>query len=106
MPDRPGAPIKENCLMSSRIGSSLSFRLLGLVVALVVSFFAVQPSQASFAFCANNRVTTYYSDASHSTVVGRCAGSCCDGCTCTGTTSAYSTSYTFECLDVVCPQTS
>jgi hypothetical protein len=91
--------------MTSRIVSPL--RLLGLVVALVISFFVVQPSQASLVFaCDNNRVTTYYSDASHTTVVGRCAGSCCDGCHCTGTTSAYSTSYTFECLDVVCPQTS
>jgi hypothetical protein len=87
--------------MRSRIG----FKLFALALALVASLLAVQPSQAIF-FCNNNMVTTYYSDASHTTVVGQCAGSCCDGCHCTGTTSPYSTSYHFYCTDVLCPQTS
>jgi hypothetical protein len=50
--------------MPSRIG----FKLFGLAAALVTSVLAVQPSQA-FVFCNNNAVTTYYSDASHTTVV-------------------------------------
>lgn len=87
--------------------SRISLRLLGLAAVLVLSILAVavQPSQA-IVFCSNNAVTTYYSDASHTTVVGRCAGSCCDGCHCTGTTSAYWTTQRFYCPDVVCPQTS
>jgi hypothetical protein len=85
--------------------SRISFKLFGLAAALVTSVLAVQPSQA-LVFCNNNAVTTYYSDASHATVVGQCAGSCCDGCHCTGTTSAYSTTQHFYCTDVICPQTS
>lgn len=91
--------------MTSRIGSLAGFRLLGLAVALVISVLAVRPSQA-LVFCNNNAVTTYYSDASHSTVVGSCAGSCCDGCHCTGTTSQYSTTERFYCTDVICPSAS
>ena len=84
----------------------IGFRLLGLAVALVLSILAVRPSQALEVICDSRGVITYYSDASHSTVVGQCAGSCCDGCHCTGTTSPYATFYTFECPDVVCPETS
>ncbi len=86
------------------MSSRLSLRLLGLAAVLVLSILAVRPSQA-IAFCNNNAVVTYYSDASHTTVVGRCAGSCCDGCHCTGTTSPYSTTQRFYCPAVVCPQT-
>ena len=85
--------------------SRLSFRLLGLAAVLVLAILAVQPSQA-IVFCSNNSITTYYSDASHSTVVGRCGGNCCGPCQCTGTTSAYHTTERVYCLDVVCPQTS
>ena len=87
--------------------SRISLRLLGLAAGLVLSILAVavQPGEA-IVFCSPNAVTTYYSDASHTTVVGRCAASCCDGCHCTGTTSAYRTIERFYCPDVVCPQTS
>lgn len=88
--------------MVSRISSSLGLRLLGLAVAFVLSILAAQPGQA-FAFCLPNSVTTYYSDASHSTVVGRCGGGCCTPCQCTGTTSPYSTTERFYCPDVICP---
>lgn len=91
--------------MTSRIHSPLGLRLLGLAVAFVLSVLAVQPSQA-IVFCNPNAVTTYYSDASHSTVVGHCGGGCCQPCTCTGTTSPYSTTQRVYCTDVVCPQTS
>jgi hypothetical protein len=88
--------------MTSRINSLFGLRLLGLAIALMLSSFAVQPSQA-FGFCNPNSVTTYYSDASHSTVVGHCGGGCCTPCHCTGTTSPYSTTQRFECPDVICP---
>ncbi len=82
--------------MRSRIG----FRLLGLAVALVLSILAVLPSEA--AGCFNNKLVIYYSDASHTTEVGRCEPTCCDGCHCTGTTSQFTVVYAFNCLGV-CP---
>ena len=88
--------------MNSRIHSLLGFRLLGLAFAFVLSVLAVQPSQA-VAFCRPNTVTTYYSDASHSTVVGHCGGGCCTPCQCTGTVTPYSTSQMYYCPDVICP---
>jgi hypothetical protein len=91
--------------MNSRIHSLFGVRLLGLAAAFALSVLAVQPSQA-IAFCRPNSTTTYYSDASHSTVVGRCSAGCCTPCQCTGTTSPYSTSQTFYCPDVVCPSAS
>src|SRR4051794_8243076 len=62
---------KENCLMRSRI----VVRFLGLAVALVLSILAVQPSEA--VGCFNNKLVIYYSDASHTTEVGRCEPTCC-----------------------------
>jgi hypothetical protein len=88
--------------MTSRISSPLGLRLLGLAVAFVISLLAVRPSQA-FGFCSPNSATTYYSDASHSTVVGHCSAGCCTACQCTGTVSAYSTSQRFECPAQICP---
>ena len=91
--------------MPSRNGSSL--RLLGLAAALAISILAVQPGHADLIVtCDSSSNTIYYSDASHSTVVGSCTGSCCDGCHCTGTTSPYATTQRFDCPDVICPENS
>jgi hypothetical protein len=93
--------------MTSRISSSLSLRLLGLALAFVISTLAVQPGQAiGFCRAAGASVTTYYSDASHSTVVGRCSAGCCTPCECTGTVSSYWTTQRFYCTDVICPTAS
>ncbi|MEA2603031.1 MAG: hypothetical protein QOF89_4023 [Acidobacteriota bacterium] len=93
--------------MPLRISSTLGFRLLGLAVVLVTSILTAQPSHADLVVgCDPNSVTTYYSDASHSTAVGSCGGSCCGPCECTGTITAYRTTQRVYCPDVVCPQTS
>jgi hypothetical protein len=88
--------------MNSRIHSLLGFRLLGLAFAFVLSVLAVQPGQA-VVFCNPNLSVTYYSNASHTTVVGHCGAPCCGTCQCTGTITAYSTSERVYCPDVICP---
>lgn len=88
---------------------SLGLRLLGLAAALAVCWIAIHPGPAA-AFpssgCEGPGVTTYYSDASHSTVVGSCGGGCCTACSCTGSTSAFYTHQMVFCLDVICPSSS
>ncbi len=88
--------------MTSRPHSLLRFRLLGLALAFVLSILAVRPGQA-VAFCNPSLSVTYYSDASHTTVVGHCGAPCCGTCTCTGTVTAYSTSSRVYCPDQICP---
>lgn len=88
--------------MTSRLHSLRGLRLLGLASAFVLSVLAVRPSQA-IVFCNPNLSVTYYSDASHTTVVGHCGAPCCGTCQCTGTITAYSTSERVYCPDVICP---
>jgi hypothetical protein len=88
--------------MTSRLHSLRGLRLLGLAFVLMLSILAVRPGQA-FVVCNPNLAVTYYSDASHTTVVGHCGAPCCGTCQCTGTITAYSTSERVYCPDQICP---
>jgi hypothetical protein len=85
--------------MSKPTAAAFSLRLLGLAVVLAVCVLAVHPdSAAATSGCVGLGTTTYYSDASHSTIVGSCSTGCCltfpsssCPCQCTGSTSAFFT---------------
>ena len=71
-------------------------RLLLLACTLVLVVVALQvPAYAGggggLGTCGPNNAIYYYSDASHTTLVGTCEPDCCNcsTCTCTGSTSAY-----------------
>lgn len=73
---------------------------LALLVALLAVFgltLAGLSQPAAMAACPDAAYVTYYSDASHTTVVGRCSHACCKLWTCTGELTDYYTVRTFSC---------
>jgi hypothetical protein len=78
------------------LSSPSRLRLLLLGCSLVLTVVALQSSPAyakggGLGTCGPNNAIYYYSDASHTTLVGTCEPDCCDctTCTCTGSTSAF-----------------
>jgi hypothetical protein len=71
---------------------SLAVKGLGLVAVLVLVWCAGNiPAHASECYFAENIITTYYSSAAHTQIVGRCSQGPCLGAGCTGTKSSYVT---------------
>jgi hypothetical protein len=71
---------------------SLAVKSLGLVAVLVLVWCAGNiPAHASECYFAENIITTYYSSAAHTQIVGRCSQGPCLGAGCTGTKSSYVT---------------
>lgn len=79
----------------------LRFRIGLLALALIVTGAALSSSPATTAFagpcCGHAMSVTYYSDASHTTVVGRCFFPCNDDPTCTGTQTEFFTTKQLQC---------
>lgn len=63
--------------------------LLGVLLAVVAVAGPIQP--AAVAACPDAANVIYYSDASHTTQVGRCWHNCCQLWTCTGQLTDYYT---------------
>jgi len=90
--------------MSSRVGLSSLARWLFAVallatVVVAVAAVATPPAQA----VSLPGVTTYYSDGTYTTVVGRETRGCCGEYSLTGTKTKWSRFQRFNCLDVICP---
>lgn len=105
--------------MSDILRLTTRTRLLGLAAALLLIVFALAPGNVRAdvtsplcqnicpGFCQGYGTTTYYSDASHSTVVGVFTQDCCSQCNCPPCTgSGYmSSDYTLphvRCTQEVC----
>jgi len=79
----------------------LTFRIVLLALALIVTSAALCSSPSSTAFaqtcCGHAESVTYYNNAAHTTIVGRCFFPCNDDPTCTGTQTQYFTVKQLQC---------
>jgi hypothetical protein len=76
-----------------------AFAVMLLLVFASLSTGPLGPAKAYAVPCCGWRlVTTYYSDASHTTIVGRCIDSDCTGFSCTGEQTEFS-STTVSCCE-------
>ena len=71
---------------------SLGVKGLGLLAGLVLIWFAgATPVKASSCFLGENIIITYYSDATHTHIVGSCSNGPCPGAGCFGTKTSFVT---------------
>lgn len=80
--------------------SSLKSRIGLLVLALIVTGAALSSAPGNAAdilCCGHAQLVTYYNNAAHTTVVGRCSFPCNDDPVCTGTQTQYSTTKQLTC---------
>jgi hypothetical protein len=71
----------------------LAVKCFGLLVGLVLIWFAAAPVQASECFFGENIIIIYYSSAAHTQIVGTCSMGPCPGAGCTGTKTSFITSH-------------
>jgi hypothetical protein len=75
-------------------------RLVLLTFALVLTVAALATSPASVsaaACCGHSSITTYYNNAAHQTIVGRCTFTCDDVLICSGMQTAFFTTQQLAC---------
>jgi hypothetical protein len=74
---------------------------LVIMLLLVFASLSVGPVGPAKAFaspcCSWNIITNYYSDETHSTLVGRCVDSDCTGSSCTGQQTEFSSTFVTCC---------
>jgi hypothetical protein len=94
--------------MSQRNATRLGLRLLGLVVVLAICGLTIHSGDAVAALsgCVGPGSTIYFSDAHHTTIVGRCSEGCCGCpgnpcvCNCTGTITAFHETAITQCVNI------
>jgi hypothetical protein len=90
--------IYEGGLILNLSRKFLRNRLSLLVAPLAVLALALAgPKPAAIAVCPDAGWVRYYSDATYTTLVGKCSHGCCELWTCTGQMTDYSTSHLFTC---------
>ena len=82
-----------------RFSQTARIGLLALTLIVTGAALCSSPSSTAFAqtCCGHATSVTYYSDASHTTVVGHCVFPCYDDPVCTGTQTPFSTTKQLQC---------
>jgi hypothetical protein len=86
-------------MMSDRSSRRSRLALFALALVLVGAALVSAPAEAVGGCLRSEAITTYYSNAAHSSVVGWCISGCQGGCNCSGTSSKFYTIDHIFCTD-------
>jgi hypothetical protein len=89
--------------MQEKSAFPLARKIVLMLLVLAITAFALIANVQRVEAVGDLYTCTYYSDASHTTVVGTRGGACCGRNGNTGVTSPYSSCHMLACTDVICP---